>query len=231
MFIRLAWALCALFCAVSINTAGADVALSSSNDPTAVIDDQLTNLLGSERNAFGAVRPDYLERLAKPVVAKPKAGAVDVSNISFSTKWLDAYPKASGGEDWQCLSEALYFEARGESVRGQFAVAEVILNRVASSSFPNTVCGVIHQGTGKKYQCQFTYNCDGYAEKVSEPQAYDRVSKVARIALDGTPDSLTSGATHYHTHAVSPRWSRQFTRTASIGSHYFYRMPTRLSAN
>ncbi len=143
--------------------------------------------------------------------------------VSYSTAWLDAQPKAAGDENWECLSEALYFEARGETVKGQFAVAEVIMNRVASQRYPNSLCGVIRQGTGKKFQCQFTYTCDGHKEVIREKKAFERVSKVARAVIDGAVADLTAGATHYHTTAVRPRWSRTFTRTAQIGVHMFYR--------
>ncbi|MCV6587244.1 MAG: cell wall hydrolase [Marinibacterium sp.] len=158
--------------------------------------------------------------------AKPKA-----VSVSYTKGWLDAQPKATGGDDLRCLSEALYFEARGESVRGQFAVAEVIMNRVKSGRFPDTVCGVINQGTGRKYQCQFTYTCDGIAEVIREPKAYERVSKVARAVLDGSGAPLTSGATHYHTTAVRPSWSRVYRHTASIGVHRFYRHNYRTASN
>lgn len=143
--------------------------------------------------------------------------------LSYSTTWLDAQPKAKGDANWRCLSEALYFEARGETVKGQFAVAEVILNRVKSGRFPDNICGVINQGTGRKFQCQFTYTCDGRKEVIAEPKAFERVSKVARAVIDGKSSALTAGATHYHTKAVRPRWSRVYTRTASIGVHIFYR--------
>jgi spore germination cell wall hydrolase CwlJ-like protein len=159
------------------------------------------------------------------------AESASANEIEFTRSWLAEQPKASGGEQWKCLSEALYFEARGETVKGQFAVAEVILNRVKSDDFPGSLCNVIHQGTGKKYQCQFTYTCDGYAEVISEPRAYDRVSKIARAVLDGKVPSLTDGATYYHTTAVSPRWSRVFTRTAKIGVHLFYRDGVRTASN
>ncbi len=143
--------------------------------------------------------------------------------LEFSKSWIDAQPSAAGGDEWRCLAEALYFEARGETVKGQFAVAEVILNRVESDRFPASACGVIHQGTGKKYQCQFTYTCDGHKEVIGEPRAFERVSKVARAALDGDAPALTEGATHYHTTAVKPRWSKVYTKTAAIGDHIFYR--------
>ncbi|MGB0426409.1 MAG: cell wall hydrolase, partial [Paracoccaceae bacterium] len=72
----------------------------------------------------------------------------------YSKAYLRSLPVAKGGKEWACLTEALYFEARGETVKGQFAVAEVILNRVSSPSFPDTICGVINQGTGRKFACQ-----------------------------------------------------------------------------
>jgi hypothetical protein len=160
----------------------------------------------------------FLNFLRKP---GKQPGRSDAPN--YSVKWLDAQPAAQGDENFACLAEALYFEARGETVKGQFAVAEVILNRVNSAQFPNSICGVVKQGTGRKYQCQFSYNCDGYKEVISERKAYERVAKVARAAIDGEATSLTDGATYYHTTAVRPRWSRVFTRTASIGVHLFYR--------
>lgn len=158
------------------------------------------------------------------------------TEIHYSRSFIDGLPEVNSEKrtaEWQCMAEALYFEARGESVKGQFAVAEVIQNRAQHSSFPETVCGVINQGTasGRKYQCQFTYNCDGLSDKIREHGAYERVGKVADLLLSGAHDDLTDGATHYHTKAVNPRWSRVFERTTTIGVHHFYKMPTRLSQN
>lgn len=157
--------------------------------------------------------------------------AAKTRDVEFSKSWIDAQPAAKGGEDWRCLAEALYFEARGEKVKGQFAVAEVILNRVKSERFPESTCGVINQGTGKKYQCQFTYTCDGHKETIKEPRAFERVSKVARVALDGAAPKITKGATHYHTTAVNPNWSKVYTKTAAIGTHIFYRHTWRTASN
>ena len=151
--------------------------------------------------------------------------------VSYTKDWLDQQPKVDGDEHFRCLVEALYFEARGESVRGQFAVAEVILNRVDSARFPDSLCGVIKQGTGKRYQCQFTYTCDGQKEVIKEKRAYERVSKVARAAIDGTAEEMTEGATHYHTKAVRPSWSRVYKETARIGVHIFYRHNYRTASN
>lgn len=153
------------------------------------------------------------------------------SLASLSRSWLESQPAAEGDAQWRCLTEALYFEARGETVQGQFAVAEVILNRVDSARFPDSVCGVINQGTGQRYQCQFTYTCDGNSDAIRERAAFEQVGKVARAILDGANYNLTGGATHYHTTAVRPNWSRVYTRTAKIGVHVFYRQLQQTASN
>ncbi|MEP3847885.1 MAG: cell wall hydrolase [Paracoccaceae bacterium] len=181
---------------------------------SAAADDTGATLRKTEARGLQTVSKAHLSLL----LSAPKT-----SPLSFTRSWLDNQPSIEGDSAWRCMTEALYFEARGETVKGQFAVAEVILNRVASARFPDTVCGVINQGTGKKYQCQFTYTCDGRAETVREPKAFERVGKVARISLDGQVPDLTKGATHYHTTAVRPGWSKTYTRTASYGVHLFYR--------
>ncbi|SMR81522.1 Cell Wall Hydrolase [Aliiroseovarius halocynthiae] len=155
----------------------------------------------------------------------PKVSDEAANGFERSVAWLTAQPAPTQDAELKCLAEALYFEARGETIEGQFAVAEVILNRVDHVRFPGTICGVINQGTGKRYACQFTYTCDGRAEVIREHAIYDRLSRIARAMIDGAPRDLTDGATHYHTTAVSPRWARSFQKTASIGVHRFYRMP------
>ena len=146
-----------------------------------------------------------------------------VGSIEYTRSFLDSLPAAQGGKQLTCLSEALYFEARGETVKGQFAVAEVIMNRVSSSRYPDSVCDVINQGTGRKFACQFTYTCDGRKEVITEKATYVRLRKIAKLMLSDMPKPLTKGATHYHTKAVRPNWSRVFPRTATIGVHHFYR--------
>ena len=186
---------------------------------------QVEELIQQETRALGAVS----EKRLKSMLTEPKV--VTASGGALSRKWIDAQPKANGGPEFKCLSEALYFEARGETVKGQFAVAEVIMNRVKSGRFPASACDVINQGTGRRHQCQFSYTCDGRKEVINEPRAYERVAKVARAALDGKVPDLTSGATHYHTTAVNPRWSKVYTRTAAIGVHIFYRHTWQTASN
>jgi spore germination cell wall hydrolase CwlJ-like protein len=196
-----------------------------------LLESRLGALLGQEREAVRIVPSARMNALTSLPLATGRDIQTGLASVAYDRAFLADQPSASGGAEWECLSEALYFEARGESVRGIFAVAEVILNRVDSRAYPNSICGVVNQGTGRRYACQFTYTCDGNAETINEPAAWTSVGKVARLLIDGAPRELTAGATHYHTKAVSPSWARRFPRTASIGSHYFYRQPTRTASN
>lgn len=196
-----------------------------------MIGSRLSALLGQERQSLSVVPDARMSALTTLPTRQTDSEQVTPATLSYDRAFIAAQPTASGDAQWRCLSEALYFEARGESVKGMFAVAEVILNRVDRAAFPGTPCAVINQGTGRKFACQFTYTCDGRKEVINDQQSWVRVGKVARLMLDGAPRTLTSGATNYHTKAVSPSWSRKFPRTASIGSHYFYRQPTRTASN
>lgn len=222
-FVGLSHAAAPTFAETVMSTSTAPSAGIDSADP--ILDKRLDALLGQERKAFEAVPGKRIKRLSTtPRAAKATA---DAPSVQYSRKWIDSQkPVTNGGAEWACLAEALYFEARGETVKGQFAVAEVILNRVSSRLYPGSVCGVVNQGTGKRYQCQFTYTCDGLSDKIREKAAYERVGKVAWLMLQGAPRDLTGGATHYHTNAVRPRWARSFPRTAQIGVHSFYRQPS-----
>lgn len=189
--------------------------------PAPSLDERLSGLLGDTKEPLSAETPDRLVKLIRP---HPVQGPVQSPGpITYSQAYLDTLPVATGGRDWRCMTEALYFEARGESVRGIFAVAEVILNRVDSERFPDTVCGVIKQGVNNKRGCQFSYACDRYPEVYREHEARIAVGKVARIMLDGGARKLTKGADHYHTTAVNPRWARAFDKVIQIGVHKFYR--------
>jgi len=190
---------------------------------------RLGAILGQERQALSVVPDSRLSTLTSLPPAQER-GVETQTGLIYDRDYLAKQPVAVGGPQWQCLTEALYFEARGETARGMFAVGEVILNRVDSDAFPDTPCEVINQGTGRRYACQFTYTCDGRPETINEPRSWERVGKVARILMDGAPRVLTGGATYYHTKAVSPSWSRRFPRTAAIGAHYFYRPPVRTAS-
>lgn len=229
MRLRLTFAACLMAGLALTGMSHADMAFSTANDPGMSPGSSVTEVPGAERMAMSSVHPQQLYR--PQIEPEPAVATATPKPLSYSRDFLATQPAAVGDENWRCLTEALYFEARGESVKGQFAVAEVILNRVSSPRFPNSVCDVVAQGTGKRYQCQFTYTCDGLKETISEKRAWTRAGKVARMMLDGAPRDLTIGATHYHTNAVAPRWSRKFSLTTTIGVHHFYRMPTLTAAN
>lgn len=126
-----------------------------------------------------------------------------------------------------CLAQAVYFEARGESQRGQVAVAEVVMNRVRSGYYPNSVCGVVYQGSHRSIGCQFTFTCDGSLGHRPRGRAWERAQRVATAVMMGYTRPITQNATHYHTHAVNPVWNSGLVRTTSIGDHVFYRFPNR----
>lgn len=195
-----------------------------------LIASRLSEVLGQERQALAVVPDIRMSALTTVPEVDIRDIATVPNGLTYDRAFLASLPKASGGAQWQCLAEALYFEARGESVKGLFAVAEVILNRVDDRRYPNSVCGVINQGTGRKYACQFTYTCDGKPEHINEPRAWERIGKVAKIMVNGADRPLTEGATHYHTRAVNPSWARVFPRTATVGFHHFYRQPRRTAS-
>jgi hypothetical protein len=124
----------------------------------------------------------------------------------------------------RCLTQAIYFEARGEPVRGQIAVAQVVMNRVFSGYYPGTVCGVVYQNANRHLACQFTFACDGLPEVVREPDAWERAKRIAGETLDGELWLPEVGkATHYHAYWVHPSWVHEMTRMYKLGVHTFYR--------
>jgi hypothetical protein len=124
----------------------------------------------------------------------------------------------------KCLANAIYFEARGEPVRGQIAVAQVIMNRTFSGYYPNDVCGVIYQNAHRHLACQFTFACDGRSKAIHEPDAMERAKRIATATLDGRLWLPEIGkATHYHAYWVHPWWTRTMHKLYKLGVHTFYR--------
>ena len=101
-------------------------------------------------------------------ILKNLSGFARYDREKFSFDSLDKLPQPKTSSEMKCLAEAIYFEARGESIEGQYAVGEVIINRVLSDEFPNSVCGVISEGANRLNACQFSYNCDGKLETINE---------------------------------------------------------------
>ncbi len=133
--------------------------------------------------------------------------------------------RASYERALQCLTEAIYYEARSESDDGQRAVAQVVLNRVRHPAYPNSVCGVVYQGSHRRTGCQFTFTCDGSIRPYVEPGAWARAQQIANSALRGSVYRPVGLALNYHTTAIRPYWAPSLVRQAVIGAHIFYRRP------
>lgn len=187
------------------------------------VEQGLAIALSAERAAMRGVSGSLISRVTAPQ-AEP------ASLRRYDTSFLMSMPQAAS-EQVHCLQEAIYHESRGEDVYGQFAVAEVILNRVDLPNYPSSVCGVVHQNANRANACQFSYACNGRSREMSEPRARRLAGAIAQIMMSGAPRELTSGATHFHTTGVRPRWATAFQRTGQFGSHLFYREPVRLSSN
>ena len=132
-------------------------------------------------------------------------------------------------DDFNCLVEALYHEARSESFIGMLSVANVILTRKESSNFPDTICKVVHQGKYWKDnpvrdKCHFSYWCDGRPERFTDIAGLIKSINVAEMSLKGIQTKQTVGATHYHASYVTPGWASDpnFKSLGQIGIHVFY---------
>lgn len=123
----------------------------------------------------------------------------------------------------QCLTAAIYYEAAMEPDAGQQAVAQVILNRMMHPSYPDTVCGVVYQGSERITGCQFTFSCDGALARAPSAIYWQRARRVAERALAGYVYRPVGTATHYHTTEVSPYWAPSLDFIGTIGAHRFYR--------
>ncbi len=126
----------------------------------------------------------------------------------------------------RCMTTALYFEARSEPETGQIAVGQVVMNRVRSPDYPDTICGVVYQGSHRRTGCQFSFTCDGKVDKPNNKSQWERSKRLANKVLTGQTWLKSIGhATHYHADYVAPRWRRKMRRLKKIGRHIFYKAP------
>lgn len=138
---------------------------------------------------------------------------------------LNPLPAASFSDTQQdCLARGIYFEARGEPVKGQAAVAQVILNRVKNPTYPDSICGVVYQNKNWRNRCQFSFACDRIADRVRDQQRWEIAKYVARETTEGRIWLKEVGSsTHYHATYVHPKWANTMKRVGRIGLHVFYR--------
>ncbi len=181
---------------------------------------------GAQRDRQAELLTARLERLRGPEAqmgmrAGPRQvslnDAVDAARPFHLANALDA------SRDLECLTQAAYYEARGEGRDGMQAVVQVVLNRARHSAFPNSVCGVVFQGAGRRSGCQFSFTCDGSMRGSVNRAAWDRARDVASKALSGTVYARVGNATHFHTTGVSPGWRRSLIQVSQVGDHLFYR--------
>ena len=179
--------------------------------------------------AYGPVEPDYAA--TSPFESLLKDGTADAGRF--------IPPQAKGDHNWvatalpptvfseqeqRCLAAAVYFEARGESVKGQAAVAQVVLNRVRNPAYPKSICGVVYQNMKWRNRCQFSFACDRIKDRIASPEHYAIAQDVALAVTAGKiwlPE--VGSSTHYYADYVSPRWARAMQRMKQIGRHIFYR--------
>ena len=150
--------------------------------------------------------------------------AVDPAAVRFDTVPAAVVAQSGQATAVDCLALNIYHEARGEPLKGQVAVAQVVLNRVAHVRFPNEVCAVIKDGgEWPRGFCQFSWWCDGRSDAPLESKAWRESLALADEVLSGAHGDPTRGALWYHATSVAPTWRRDFDRTGRIGDHIFYR--------
>ncbi|MEM6463150.1 MAG: cell wall hydrolase [Pseudomonadota bacterium] len=177
--------------------------------------------------AYAPAGPDYSENSPfASVLRDENAGRfvppVPKNDHAWASKTLP--PHVFTSKEQQCLASGIYFEARGEPVKGQAAVAQVILNRVRNPAFPNSICGVVYQNKKWRNRCQFSFACDGIRDRVRSRQHWSVAKDVGMAVTAGKIwlDQVGS-STHYHATYVRPKWARTMKKVGRIGLHIFYR--------
>ena len=160
-----------------------------------------------------------------PAVRLASADISDLVSYDFTELEIARIQSA----ERRCLADAIYFESRNESMLGKLGVADVVLNRVKSAYYPDTICGVVYQGSERTTGCQFSFTCDGSMEKRLNVRLYEDIDELAGVILAGMHMPVSRNATHYHADYVSPYWAPTLTPTAQIGAHKFYRFPNKTS--
>jgi len=164
------------------------------------------------------------------VPAVPHALAVDAIQASPSAVEL-AMVKFAGEQ--RCLAEVMYYEARGEGVEGEEAIAEVVFHRMHHRGYPGSICGVVYQGMADAPACQFSFVCNGEMRRPKVPADWSRAKLLAAKILSGYTvlGNITGGATSFHAVDVEPDWAGSLERTVQIGNHIFYKPLPRTQAS
>ncbi|HEF4762063.1 TPA: cell wall hydrolase [Pseudomonas putida] len=148
----------------------------------------------------------------------PKSEAITQPEVQA----VDPAGKAPLDDAITCLARSIYWEAKGQDSRDMQGVANVVMNRLGHEGFPDTVCGVVKQGSETK-SCQFSWWCDGRSDSVQEETRYSIAKEIARKALNKELPDITKGALYFHDRTVKPDWSKEYSNTANIGMFKFYK--------
>ncbi len=171
----------------------------------------------SEFRAFDASQVDFTTYETPRL--RDAADIVKLSDLRVEhRRWAEMR-----ADEHQCLSEAIYYEARSESRSGQLAVADVVKNRVKSKHYPNTICGVVYQNAERAFACQFSFACDGSMDRAPTGYAWEHSQNMAQLSLTGHVNDLTNNSTHYHTVEINPHWADSLEFQKKVGFHVFYR--------
>lgn len=168
--------------------------------------------------------PARTDRLAK---GRPGQSTSTIAKADTGPRrsYLNLIVPTDMARQQRCLAEAVYFEARSESDEGRAAVAQVVLNRVASGLYPDSVCGVVYQNSNRYLACQFTFTCEGKSLRITEPGPWREAVRIAREVYDGTTYlAEVGGSTHYHANYVRPYWAKKLRKMDTIGQHVFYQL-------
>lgn len=177
--------------------------------------------------AYAAPEPDFSRQSPfDALLKKPEAGRFVPPIGPDDHAWAASIlpPSVFSAPEQQCLASGVYFEARGESVRGQAAVAQVILNRVRNPAYPKTICDVVYQNEDWRNRCQFSFACDNIKDRIRSQEHWKTAREVAMAVTAGKiwlPE--VGSATHYHAVYVRPGWARTMKKVGRIGLHVFYR--------
>ena len=171
---------------------------------------------------YAGVAPDAGEGLTLGVSRYGLRPGADTVALAARFAGAPGVARSTRAADLECMTQAVYYEARGEGARGQAAVAQVVMNRVKHPAFPKSVCAVVFQGAHAP-GCQFSFACDGSMRHRRDFGAWNEARAIASRALAGVVVANIGAATHFHTTAVSPSWAPQMLRVSQVGVHVFYR--------
>ncbi len=187
---------------------------------------QVASIAPDQSAALGAI--DQIVPMAPAVMPVSAPSQLAYARETTPATSFDLSVDKWGGKvsqkDMWCMATAIYFEARGESYRGQVAVGQVVMNRLAHKIYPKTICGVVFQNQQMHNACQFSFACDGRPETITEPKAWAEAEEIAKGVVTGSlylPE--VDKATHYHATYVYPDWAPRLKKVTKIGHHVFYK--------